>query len=89
MNIAFLKEFSTSTLLPVWVVIIKLICWLFNCVMLFSCYSRICDVDDTEMLQKPSRFEFVNKRRAEKEKKIQERIEEAEEYLKQRKGSRK
>ena len=89
MNIGFLKEFSMNTLLPVWVVIIKLVCLILNCVMLFSCYSRICDVNDTEMSQKPSRFEFVNKRRAEKEKKIQERIEEAEEYLKQRKGSQK
>jgi len=87
MNIEPLKMFVVSTLLPVWVVIIKLVCWLFNCVMLFSCYSRICDVNDTEMRQKPSRFAFINKRREEKEIRRQERIKEAEEYLKKRKGS--
>ena len=87
MNIGFLKEFSSNTLLPVWVVIIKLVCLILNCVMLFSCYSRICDVNDIEMHQKPSRFEFVNKRREKKEIERQARIKEAEEYLNKRKGS--
>lgn len=87
MNIEFLKIFVVNTLLPVWVVIVKLVCLIFNCVMIFSCYSRICDVNDIEMPQKPSRFAFINKRREEKEIKRQARIKEAEEYLKKRKGS--
>ena len=72
MNIEFLKEFSLNTLLPVWVVIIKLVCLILNCVMLFSCYSRICDVNDTEMSQKPSRFEFINRHREHTEAKQRE-----------------
>jgi hypothetical protein len=35
--------------------------------MIFSCYAKICDSGDTEMRQKPSRFEFVNKKREEQE----------------------
>ena len=34
-------------------------------VLIFKCYAKICDESDVEMEQKPSRFEFVNKYRAE------------------------
>ncbi len=76
-----LLEFISATALPIWMVIINLVCVLLNCVMLFSCYARICDVCDTEMPQKPSRFAFVNRIRAEKEEKRQKYIAEAEEYV--------
>jgi hypothetical protein len=47
--------------------IIELLCWILNLYMIFSCYAKICDSGDTEMKQKPSRFEFVNKKREEQE----------------------
>lgn len=42
---------------------------LLNLIMIFSCYRRICDESDVDMPQKPSRFEFVNQMRAEREEK--------------------
>ena len=42
---------------------------LLNLLMIFSCYRRICDESDVDMTQKPSRFEFVNQMRAEREEK--------------------
>ena len=36
-----------------------------NVILIFKCYANICDESDVEMEQKPSRFEFVNKYRAE------------------------
>ena len=47
--------------------IIELLCWILNLLMLFSCYAKICDSGDVEMKQKPSRFDFVNKKREEQE----------------------
>ena len=47
--------------------IIELLCWILNLFMLFSCYAKICDSGDVEMKQKPSRFDFVNKKREEQE----------------------
>ncbi len=76
-----LYDFAISTALPVWSLLITLFSILLICLMLFSCYRQICDVDDVDMAQKPSRFEFVNRRRAEKEAKRQKYIAEAEAYL--------
>ena len=76
-----LVDFVTSTALPIWMVIINLICILLNCVMLFSCYARICDESDVDMPQKPSKFEFINKMRAEKEEKRQKYLKESEQYV--------
>ena len=62
-----------------------------NLVLIFSCYARICDENDVDMAQKPSRFEFVNKFRAESEKRREKAMKEREEYeaLKaQRKGKK-
>ncbi|MBE6546021.1 MAG: DUF1090 domain-containing protein [Ruminococcaceae bacterium] len=42
-----------------------------NQILLFSCYAKICDEDDVEMEQKPSRFAFVNQFRREVEQKEQ------------------
>jgi hypothetical protein len=76
-----LLNFIADTALPIWMVIINLVCIILNCLMLFSCYARICDVDDVEMERKPSRFAFINKMRAEKEEKRQKCVKDAEEYL--------
>ena len=77
-----LLKFISNTALPIWMVIINIVCILLNCAMLFSCYARICDESDVDMAQKPSRFEFINKRRAEKEEKRQKYLKEAEQYVK-------
>ena len=65
--------------------IIELLCWLLNLYMLFSCYARICDSSDVEMKQKPSRFEFVNKKREEQEEERQRIIADHAEKTKKRK----
>ncbi len=51
---------------------VAIVAWIFffghlilNQILLFSCYARICDEDDVEMEQKPSKFAFVNEFRAE------------------------
>lgn len=56
--------------------IIELLCWLLNLYMLFTCYAKICDSSDVEMKQKPSRFEFINKKREEQEEERQKILEE-------------
>ena len=47
--------------------IIELVCWMLNLYMIFYCYAKICDSSDIDMKQKESRFDFVNRRRAERE----------------------
>ena len=76
-----LQSFVENTALPLWMIIINLVCMLLNCIMIFSCYARICDVDDVDMAQKPSRFAFVNKMREGKQSKHQKDVDEAVEYL--------
>ena len=61
-----LLEFISATALPIWMILVNLICIIPNCVMLFSCYARICDSNDTEMSVKQSRFAFVNRMRLRK-----------------------
>lgn len=66
--------------------IIELLCWILNLFMLFTCYAKICDSSDVEMKQKPSRFEFVNKKREEQEEERQKILDEyAEKIDKKRK----
>ena len=55
-NLASLTWFVTTTALPYWTLLIELVCLIFNCLMIFSCYSRICDESDVDMPIKPSRF---------------------------------
>lgn len=68
-----IRAFLSATALPVWVLILNLLILILNTLMLFSCYTKICDEDDTEMAQKPSRFEFVNRMRAEREERALQR----------------
>lgn len=56
--------------------IIELLCWILNLYMIFSCYAKICDSDDIEMKQKPSRFAFVNEKRKEQEEERQKILDE-------------
>lgn len=80
-----LAEFVLGTMLPVWMVILNIVCMVLICVMLFSCYAKICDAEDTEMKQRPSRFEFINRMRAEKEEKHEKLIAEAQAYTEEQK----
>ncbi len=57
-----------------------------NLVLIYSCYARICDECDVDMEQKPSRFAFVNRMRAESE---QRRLEAEEKRNKRRQSHRK
>lgn len=41
--------------------ILYLACIVLNHLLIFSCYARICDEEDVDMEQKPSRFAFVNR----------------------------
>lgn len=60
---AFLKGFSASFIGPI--ILLYLACLILNAIMIGSCYAWICDPSDLEMEQKPSRFAFVNRMRAE------------------------
>ena len=57
------------TALPAVVQLVSFALLLLNSLMIFSCYRRICDEEDVDMPQKPSRFEFVNEMRREREEK--------------------
>ena len=57
------------TALPAVVQLVSFALILLNALMIFSCYRKICDESDVDMPQKPSRFEFVNQMRAEREEK--------------------
>lgn len=70
-----IRSFLSATALPVWVLILNLLILILNVLMLFSAYTKICDEGDVEMKQKPSRFEFVNKMREEKEERARQRAE--------------
>ncbi len=51
--------------------------WLIlNLMLIFSCYARICDENDTEMEARPSRFAFVNRFREENERRAKKAYEE-------------
>ena len=49
-----IQDFLKLTMLPIWTIVLQLVCMLFISYMLFSCYSKICDSEDMEMKQKPS-----------------------------------
>lgn len=65
--------------------IIELVCWMLNLYMIFYCYAKVCDSSDVDMKQKPSRFDFVNKRRAKREEERQKIIDEFEEKQRNKK----
>ena len=58
-------------------------------VLLVTCYSNICDEGDLDMQRKPSRFEFVNKLRAELDAKSARARESALQYKKEKADKRK
>ncbi len=66
---AYTNYFGVPTLLA------QFTCIILNLILLFMCYTRICDESDVDMKRKPSRFAFVNKMRAELDKREQQAIE--------------
>ena len=60
-----------------------------NLVLIYTCYARICDEDDVDMEQKPSRFEFVNNMRRESEARREAANQKYAQKLRQRKERRK
>jgi len=69
----FAKEYSVYFSAPV--LILYFVWIILNLVLIFSCYSRICDENDIDMVRKPSRFAFVNKMREESEQRQREAAE--------------
>ncbi len=59
-------------------------CILLNHWLIFSAYAQICDEDDVDMAQKPSRFAFVNRFREKNEEKNQKARAEYEAYRAQK-----
>ena len=64
-------------------------CILLNHWLIFSAYADICDEDDVDMAQKPSRFAFVNRLREKTEEKNQKARAEYEAYLAERNAKKK
>lgn len=79
------KGFANEIALLIWTLILYLACAILNLVMIFSCYSKICDSNDVDMTQKPSRFAFVNKMREEMEEKRNRAIKSTEKYVEDKK----
>ena len=52
------------------------------------CYTRICDEGDVEMNRKPSRFAFINKMRAELDKREEKALESQEQYIEEKRQKR-
>ena len=78
----YIKYFSVPVfaLYLVWIIL--------NLVLIYSCYARICDENDLDMLRKPSRFDFVNKMRSEFDSKEQRALEKHAEYQVQKREKR-
>lgn len=70
-------------------IIIQIICWGLNLYMLFSCYAKICDPDDVDMKQKPSRFSFINQKREEQEIEEQQMLDESAAEISEKKKKKK
>lgn len=64
--------------------ILYLVWIVLNLMLIFSCYAQICDEQDVDMEQKPSRFAFVNRFREENERRSQKAREEAAAYHKEK-----
>ncbi len=63
-------------------------CILLNHLLIFSAYAEICDEEDVEMKQKPSRFAFVNRFREATEEKNRKASAEYEAYRRERDAKR-
>ena len=67
--------------LGMWGFLLYLTCVILNLILIFRCYAKICDENDTEMERKPSRFAFVNKFRAELDARQEKAMESTNKYV--------
>lgn len=75
--------------LTVMAFLLYFVCVILNLILFASCYARICDVNDVEMKQKPSRFAFVNRFREKMEQRELKAIEETRSYREEKKQKKK
>ena len=83
---AFAKEYAKFFSAPV--LILYFVWIIFNLVLIYSCYARICDENDVDMQRKPSRFAFVNKMREESEQRAQAAAARQAEYKREKQRKR-
>lgn len=69
--------------------ILYIVWMILNVLLIFSCYSRICDENDVDMAQKPSRFAFVNRFREELDRRQQKAYEESLAYKNEKRERKK
>lgn len=74
--------------LDVVAMILSFVLSVLNLILIFRCYAKICDSEDTEMEQKKSRFTFVNRYREELERKNQKAMAAEMEYRREKKERR-
>lgn len=79
------KNFVGETGLVMWGFILYLLCIILNHILIFKCYAKICDENDTEMERKPSRFAFVNKYREILDEKQERARQSTEKYINEKK----
>jgi hypothetical protein len=84
---AFAQKYAAIVGAPV--LILYFVWIILNIVLIYSCYARICDEDDVDMEQKPSRFEFVNNMRRESEKRREAANQKYAQKMRERKQKRK
>lgn len=84
---AVIQNARSSYVAAAWIV--WLVWVILNHVLIFSCYSWICDESDQDMAQKPSRFAFVNRLREENQRRRQKAQEEADAYRREKAEKRK
>jgi hypothetical protein len=84
---AFAQKYAAIVGAPV--LILYFVWIILNLVLIYSCYARICDEDDVDMEQKPSRFEFVNNMRRESEKRREAANQKYAQKMRERKQKRK
>ncbi len=84
--IKMLEDYTRYFSLPTFV--FYLVCIILNLVLIFGCYSNICDEGDMEMSPRKSRFEFINKFREETARREDKAHEESMEYMRQRAEAR-
>lgn len=79
---AYTKYFGMPTLL------IQLAYVILNLILIFTCYTRICDEGDVDMNRKPSRFAFINKMRAELDAREEKALESQARYVEEKRQKR-
>lgn len=79
---SFSESYEQNMALPITLLYLAWI--ILDLVLLLSCYSNICDEGDLDMQRKPSKFEFVNRVRAQLDEKSARARESALQYKKEK-----